>query len=72
MLTTRIVALETIRVVGACLEPFMPSISAKLKDALGVDSPVLNDHNRIGEDQDQAEILWNRWTGRKIDAIRLF
>lgn len=70
--TTRIVALETIRIVGGCLEPFMPSISAKLKGALGVDSQVLKDHSQVDEGQDPADILWNRWTGHKIDAIRLF
>jgi methionyl-tRNA synthetase len=70
MHTTRIVALETTRVVGACLEPFMPTTSRKLRDALGLDDPVLKD--QIETEQDQAEVLWDRWSGRKVNGIRLF
>jgi len=70
--TTRIIALETIRIVGACIEPIMPTVSGMLRDALGVDSLVLKDEDGIKIEQDQAEVLWERWSGRKINGVRLF
>jgi len=71
---TRVVALETTRVVGACLEPFMPATSEKLRNALGLDSFVLMLMDRCQTEtaEDQAEALWNRWTGLQINSIRLF
>jgi len=37
-----------------------------------VDSLVLKNQDGIKMEQDQAEVLWERWSGREINGIRLF
>ncbi|KDR70721.1 hypothetical protein GALMADRAFT_230009 [Galerina marginata CBS 339.88] len=78
--TTRVVALETLRVAGVCLAPFMPSVSQKLLDGLR-----LSDKDRVvgifgekgGRDQEknvaeEVERVWKRWVGRDVEGVKLF
>jgi hypothetical protein len=50
----------------------MPTVSGKLRDALGVDSVDLKDQDPLDLEQDRAAVLWDRWTGHEVVGIRLF
>ncbi|KAF8155082.1 tRNA synthetases class I (M)-domain-containing protein [Pholiota molesta] len=60
--STRLVGLETLRVVGACLAPFMPDTAARLLAAL--------DGGDGGEQE--MEAFWQRWNGREVKGVKLF
>ncbi|KAF4610605.1 hypothetical protein D9613_006483 [Agrocybe pediades] len=84
--TTRTLALETLRIVGACLVPFMPETSERLLTGLGLDvqgrsaqdaasgaEGVLEKAGvaRKVEVKDVKEI-WERWEGREVKGVKLF
>ncbi|KAJ3513152.1 hypothetical protein NLJ89_g3113 [Agrocybe chaxingu] len=75
-LGTRVVGLETLRVVAGCLEPFMPDISKKVLDALGVEGGVLRlDAVANGDLSGEGRLneFWTRWRGADpIQSIKLF
>lgn len=74
--TTRIVGLETLRVVGACLLPFIPEAAARLLAALDggtglvSSSEVLAPTQRTGPEE--MEAFWQRWNGREVEGVKLF
>ncbi|KIM46494.1 hypothetical protein M413DRAFT_64505 [Hebeloma cylindrosporum] len=72
--TTRIVALETVRVVARCLAPFMPGVGAKLSEALGGEdvSRVAGATTGKTEAEKEMERFWRRWSGRDVKGVRLF
>lgn len=80
--TTRIVGLETLRVAGACLLPFIPEAAARLLEALDggsglVQAPdVLAPSNTVASEPvkgtREMEAFWMRWNGRAIDGVKLF
>ncbi|CAA7268515.1 unnamed protein product [Cyclocybe aegerita] len=74
-LGTRVVGLETLRVVAGCLEPFMPDISNKVQEALGVEGGVLRLDavaNRDFSGGERLEEFWARWKGMEVQSIKLF
>ncbi|KJA26793.1 hypothetical protein HYPSUDRAFT_35937 [Hypholoma sublateritium FD-334 SS-4] len=74
--TTRIVGLETLRVAGACLLPFIPEAAARLLASLdgGTElvrsSEVLAPVRRTGPED--MEAFWQRWNGREVEGVKLF
>ncbi|KAF9524414.1 tRNA synthetases class I (M)-domain-containing protein [Crepidotus variabilis] len=77
--TTRIVALETMRVVGGCLEPFMPGVAVRIRDALNVDPGRGHVLSKISDPlqtplsgEEKAKEFWEAWTGKNVKGIRLF
>jgi len=83
--TTRIVALETLRIVGACLAPFMPDTSRRLMAGLGLDlrgcpaSKGASSQKGVLElasdrpiEKDDIEAIWERWAERKVEGAKLF
>lgn len=73
--------LETLRVVGACLAPFVPATAARLLEALDggdgvVDArSVLEGVGTTGEDESgdgEMEVFWRRWNGREVKGVKLF
>lgn len=75
--TTRIVALETLRVVGRCLAPVMPGVGAKLSEALGgkdvgVGNTTTSAESGKTEAEKEMERFWRRWSGRDVKGVKLF
>uniref|UniRef100_A0A8H8CE42 Probable methionine--tRNA ligase, mitochondrial n=1 Tax=Psilocybe cubensis TaxID=181762 RepID=A0A8H8CE42_PSICU len=65
--TTRVVGLETLRVVAHCLGPFMPSVAARLQETLG----TVEYHEGI--DREEAmRVFWMRWEKKPVKAFPLF
>ncbi|KAF9485990.1 hypothetical protein BDN70DRAFT_870476 [Pholiota conissans] len=75
---TRLVGLETLRIVGVCLKPFMPETATRLLETLdgseGISAAdkVLVDASETGLDEQEMQAFWNRWHGREIKAVKLF
>jgi len=69
--TTRIVALETLRVVGRCLAPIMPGVAAKLGEALEGGVCTTSDPGKT-EAEKEMESFWRRWSGKEVKGVKLF
>ena len=77
MHTTRVVALETLRVVGRCLAPVMPGVGATLGEALEGEDVVVGNtaaSNESGKTEAEKEMerFWKRWSGRDVKGVKLF
>jgi methionyl-tRNA synthetase len=77
--STRLVGLETLRVVGACLAPFMPDTAARLVAALDGGDGVVGAQDVLGKVGDvdsggeqEMEAFWRRWNGREVKGVKLF
>ncbi|KIK04936.1 hypothetical protein K443DRAFT_4289 [Laccaria amethystina LaAM-08-1] len=60
---TQLVALETLRITGICLQPFIPDVAEKLLDGLGVPAGERDWASA------QSEVDWK---GRVVKGVRLF
>lgn len=60
---TQLVALETLRITGICLQPFIPDVAEKLLDGLGVPAGERDWASA------QSEVDWR---GRVVKGVRLF
>lgn len=56
-------ALETLRITGICLQPFIPDVAEKLLDGLGVPAGERDWASA------QSEVDWR---GRVVKGVRLF
>ncbi|KAF8890288.1 hypothetical protein CPB84DRAFT_1732793 [Gymnopilus junonius] len=73
VLATRIVALETLFVVGRCLGPVMPGVSGRLLEGLGGAGEVDRlAGGREGKMEVEVERIWKRWKGRDVKGVKLF
>ena len=74
--TTRIVGLETLRVVGACLQPFIPEAAARLLAALDGGTGLVRSSEVLAPTQNtgpgEMEAFWKRWNGREVEGVKLF
>ncbi|EAU82630.2 methionine-tRNA synthetase [Coprinopsis cinerea okayama7 len=66
---TRRTALDTLRVTGICLQPFVPETSERLLDALGL-APEDRTWRSILEPAGKGER--DKWQSRDVKSIRLF
>ncbi|KAF8165994.1 tRNA synthetases class I (M)-domain-containing protein [Crassisporium funariophilum] len=67
---TRLVALETLRMVGICMQPYMPGVGQTLLGALGL--PIEDVAWEADETKESWEEVQRRWDERVVEGVRLF